>query len=187
MNYSKINPCDIANGTGCRVTVFVSGCTNHCKGCFQPETWDFGYGKPFTKGTESEVLCHLSKPYIKGLTLLGGDPMEPKNQREFLPVIYSVKQRYPDKDIWCYTGFTYEQLKTEGSYCHCEVTDELLSLLDVLVDGKFREELKDPSLWFRGSSNQRIIDLKKTEANNAIVLLENRDRKEKHHDREQSC
>ena len=181
MNYSKINPCDIANGPGCRVTLFVSGCTNRCRGCFQPETWDFDYGKHFTNDTEQEVLSLLSKPYIKGLTLLGGDPMEPQNQKALLPFIHHVKEEYPGKDIWCYTGFAYEHLKNEGSYCHCDVTDELLSLLDVLVDGKFREELKDPSLWFRGSSNQRIIDLKKTEATNAIVLIDNRDIKEIHH------
>ena len=160
MYYGEIKNCDIANGEGIRVTLFVSGCTNHCKGCFQPETWDFCYGSEFTEETERTLLDLLSPDYVTGLTLLGGDPMEPKNQKALLPFLRKVKAQYPEKDVWCYTGFTLERLRTDGDYCRCEATDELLSLVDVLVDGPFAEEEKDIALRFRGSRNQRIINLK---------------------------
>ena len=172
MNYGNIKNCDIADGPGVRVTLFVSGCTNHCKGCFQPETWDFGYGEPFTKETEETLIKMLEPHYIAGLTLLGGDPFEPSNQRALLPFVKRVHELCPEKTIWAYSGFTYEELTTNGSHPRCEVTDELLGLLDVLVDGRFVEEKKDLRLRFRGSSNQRIIDVKKTLADGKIVLVE---------------
>ncbi len=162
MYYGNIKNCDIANGIGVRVTLFVSGCTNRCKNCFQPETWDFCYGQPFTADTEQQLISMLSADYINGLTLLGGEPMEPQNQRGLLPFLKCVRQQLPQKTIWAYSGFTLEELRREGTHAHCEVTEELLSLLDVLVDGRFVEELKDISLRFRGSSNQRLIDMKKT-------------------------
>ena len=159
MNYGEIKKTDIANGIGVRVTLFVSGCTRHCKNCFNAETWDFNYGKPFTKETEDEVLAALAHGFINGLTLLGGEPMEPQNQL------------YPEKDIWCYSGSTLEtDMLKDGGRNRCEVTDEFLSLLDVLVDGAFVDELKDISLRFRGSSNQRIIDMNKTRETGKVTL-----------------
>ena len=172
MNYCNIKNCDIADGPGVRVTLFVSGCTNHCKGCFQPETWDFDYGEPFTEETENTLIKLLEPGYIAGLTLLGGDPFEPSNQRSLLPFVKRVRETYPGKNIWAYTGFTFEELTRDGSHPRCEVTDELLGLVDVLVDGRFVEEKKNLRLRFRGSSNQRIIDLKATLASGKIVLAE---------------
>lgn len=169
MYYGNIKNYDIANGAGVRVTLFVSGCTNHCKGCFQPETWDFNYGRPFTDETEEELLNMLKPAYIRGLTVLGGEPFEPDNQRILLPFIRRVRKMYPGKDIWMFSGFTYEELKTEGSHPRCECTDELLTLTDILIDGRFVEEKKNISLQFRGSENQRILDMKKTLAANAPV------------------
>lgn len=170
MNYGEIKNCDIANGIGVRVSLFVSGCTNHCEGCFQPQTWDFDFGQPFTYETEQSIIEMLSPDYINGLTLLGGDPMEPKNQQALLPFVRRVKAKLPTKTVWAYSGFTYEELKTEGSYPRCEATDELLDLIDVLVDGRFEQELKDICLRFRGSSNQRIIDLNKTRQSDKIII-----------------
>ena len=170
MYYGEIKNCDIANGIGVRVTLFVSGCTNHCEHCFQPETWDFHYGQPFTEETEETVLRLLEPAYINGLTLLGGEPFEPENQRELLPFLRRVRAERPEKTIWAYSGFTLEELRQEGSHPRCEVTDDVLDLVDVLVDGRFVEAKKDISLRFRGSSNQRIIDLKKTRAAGKIVL-----------------
>lgn len=172
MYYSKIIKHDIANGDGIRVTLFVSGCTNHCKNCFQPQTWDFCYGTQFTKTPEDELINALKKPYIKGLTILGGEPMEPENQECLLPLLRRVRSELPDKDVWCYTGFTYEELTTEGTHCRCYYTDDMLNLIDFLVDGRFIEELKDISLRFRGSSNQRIIDVKKTIEGKSVVLYQ---------------
>ena len=169
MNYGQIKNCDIANGNGVRVTLFVSGCTNHCKNCFQPQTWDFAYGEPFTKDVEDRLISMLAPEYIDGLTLLGGEPFEPQNQRALLPFVRRVKQAYPDKDIWAFSGFTLEELLASGSHPNCEATEDLLDLIDVLVDGRFVEEKKDLSLQFRGSSNQRLIDLKKTRAAGEIV------------------
>lgn len=169
MNYGEIKNCDIANGIGVRVSLFVSGCTNHCEGCFQPQTWDFDFGQPFTYETEQSIIEMLSPDYINGLTLLGGDPMEPKNQQALLPFVRRVKAKLPTKTVWAYSGFTYEELKTEGSYPRCEATDELLDLIDVLVDGRFEQELKDICLRFRGSSNQRIIDLNRTRQSDKII------------------
>ena len=172
MYYGEIKNYDIANGLGVRVTLFVSGCTNKCEGCFQPQTWDFRYGKPFTLETENEILEMLAPDYINGLTVLGGEPFEPANQRELLPFLKKVRAAYPKKDIWIFSGFTFEELKTEGSYCRTEYTDEMLSLADVLVDGRFVIEKKSLALQFRGSSNQRLLDMKKTIEENKPVLLQ---------------
>ena len=173
MNYAKINKNDIANGSGVRVTLFVSGCTHHCKGCFNQEAWDFEFGQPFTNDTQNELLEALTPSYIKGLTLLGGEPMEPQNQRALLPFLKMLKEKLPNKTIWCYSGYTFEELTGE-SRARCEVTDQILSLIDVLVDGRFVEELKDISLRFKGSSNQRIIDLKSTLQTKTIVLWDDK-------------
>ena len=159
-----------------RVTLFVSGCTNRCKNCFQPQTWDFEYGQPFTTDTEKELLDLLSPDYINGLTVLGGEPFEPSNQRALLPFLKKVRETYPKKNIWCFSGFTYEELKQEGSHPRCEVTDEMLAQVDVLVDGRFVEELKDISLRFRGSSNQRLIDMNKSREAGKLILLPDRKR-----------
>ncbi|MCH5290277.1 MAG: anaerobic ribonucleoside-triphosphate reductase activating protein [Treponema sp.] len=160
MNYGEIKKLDIANGDGVRVSLFVSGCRIHCAGCFNAQTWDFCYGKPFTKKTVSELLTLLSPKHISGLTVLGGEPFEPENQKALLPFLRTVRQTYPQKTIWCFTGYVYEKdlLPADGKR-HTEHTDELLSLIDVLVDGPFIQEQKDVSLQFRGSRNQRIIRL----------------------------
>lgn len=172
--YGEIKDCDIANGEGVRVTLFVSGCTNHCEQCFQPQTWAFDYGQPFTRETEDRILELLAPDYINGLTLLGGEPFEPDNQRALLPFVRRVRAAYPGKNIWAYSGFTYEELLTEGSHPRCEVTEELLSLVDVLVDGRFTAALKDISLRFRGSSNQRLLDLNATRAAGELRFLPDR-------------
>ena len=176
MHYGEIKNCDIANGEGVRVTLFVSGCTNHCKNCFQPQTWDFNYGNPFTEETEAELFRLLSPRYIRGLTLLGGEPFEPENQRALLPFLRKLRRELPEKTVWAFTGFTWEELHTEGSHPRCEVTDELLNLIDVLVDGRYVEELKDIGLRFRGSSNQRLLDLNATRASGELTLLPDQDR-----------
>ena len=162
MYYGNIKKFDIADGEGVRITLFVSGCTNHCKGCFQPETWAFDYGTPYTEETEQELIDALKDPNIQGLTLLGGEPFEPENQRVLVTLLRRVRKELPDKDIWSYTGFVYEKDLLEGQRKHCEVTDEMLSYLDVLVDGPFIEEKKDIRLIFRGSSNQRVLNMKET-------------------------
>ncbi|MCI9554631.1 anaerobic ribonucleoside-triphosphate reductase activating protein [uncultured Oscillibacter sp.] len=174
MYYGEIKDCDIANGEGVRVSLFVSGCTNHCEHCFQPQTWAFDYGQPFTEETEDRLLSLLSPSYVNGLTLLGGEPFEPENQRALLPFLRRARAAYPEKTIWAYSGFTYEELLTVGSHPRCEATDGMLSLLDVLVDGRFEEARKDISLRFRGSSNQRLIDLNATRQAGEIVLLPDR-------------
>ena len=176
MHYGEIKNCDIANGEGVRVTLFVSGCTNHCKNCFQPKTWDFYYGKPFTVETEAELFRLLSPRDLRGLTLLGGEPFEPENQRALLPFLRKLRRELPEKTVWTFTGFTWEELHTEGSHPRCEVTDELLNLIDVLVDGRYVEERKDIGLRFRGSSNQRLLDLNATRASGKLTLLPDQDR-----------
>lgn len=158
MYYGALKKCDIANGAGVRVTLFVSGCTNHCPDCFQPQTWDFRYGQPFTAETEEALLEALDRPYISGLTLLGGEPFEPDNQRALLPFLRRLRQQLPDKTVWAFSGYTWEEL-TGQSRARCEATGALLSLVDVLVDGEFVEALRDISLRFRGSSNQRLLDV----------------------------
>lgn len=170
MNYGEIKKYDIANGEGVRVSLFVSGCTHHCKGCFNPETWNFAYGEPFTGEVQEELLKYLEPEYISGLTLLGGEPFEVENQKALTSFLQEVRDRYPGKDIWCYTGYTLEKdLLSEGSV-RCECTDEMLGMIDVLVDGEFIEEKKDISLVFRGSANQRVIALKETLKTNRICL-----------------
>lgn len=174
--YGEIKDCDIANGEGVRVTLFVSGCTNHCEQCFQPQTWAFDYGQPFTRETEDRILELLAPDYINGLTLLGGEPFEPENQRALLPFLRRVRAAYPLKNIWAYSGFTYEELLNPECHAHCAATEALLDLLDVLVDGRFVESLKDISLRFRGSSNQRLIDLNASRRAGTLVCLPDRGR-----------
>ncbi len=172
MNYGEIKNCDIANGEGVRVTLFVSGCTNHCEGCFQPQTWDFGYGEPFTNEVQNKIIKMLEPSYISGLTLLGGEPFEPENQRALLPFLKKVKAAYPQKNIWAFSGFTIEQLLSEEPHPRCEVTDEILSMIDVLVDGKFMIEKKNIRLKFRGSENQRILNVPETLKNKTPIFWE---------------
>ena len=156
MNYAQLRPIDVANGPGVRVSLFVSGCTHACPGCFNPEAWDFGYGQPFTQIEAEQVLDALAKPYVKGFSLLGGEPFHPRNQKAVLDLVRQVRERFPNKDIWCYTGYLYEDLLADrvGEYGRA-----LLEQLDVLVDGPFIEAQKDLTLRFRGSANQRIIDV----------------------------
>ena len=157
MYYAEIKTCDIANGPGVRVSLFVSGCTHRCQNCFNENTWDFKYGKPFTTETENDLLNALRPAYIRGLTLLGGEPLEHSNQQGLLPFIRRMKRELPDKDIWCYTGYTFETDVLERMCREWEETEELLSCFDVLVDGEFIQAQKNLSLRFRGSENQRII------------------------------
>ena len=164
MNYATIKYCDIANGTGVRTSLFVSGCRRHCPECFNAVAWDFGYGLPFDKAVRNEILGSLAPDYIDGLSLLGGEPFEPENQRALVPFLHEVRVLYPHKTIWCYTGNVYETELLQPSHARCEVTDEMLSLIDVLVDGEFIPAQHDISLRFRGSGNQRIIDLNATRA-----------------------
>lgn len=170
MNYCNVKNCDIANGVGVRVSLFVSGCRNRCKNCFQPETWDFNYGKPFDAQTEEKLMKMLAPSYINGLTVLGGEPMEPENQRALLPFLKKVKAAYPQKTIWLYTGFTLDELRSPDCRAHTEYTEEILKLLTVLVDGRFVEEKKNISLRFRGSENQRLIDVAATLAAGSVTL-----------------
>ena len=173
MNYGNIKYFDIADGPGVRTTLFVSGCSHHCPGCFQPETWEFDFGKPYTAETEEEIIASLAPDYVDGLTLLGGEPMEKVNQRALLPLVKKVRELYPQKDIWCYTGYTLETELLAPSRARCEGTDELLSFIDVLVDGEFIEAQRDLTLLFRGSRNQRLIDLPATLKKGETVLWEN--------------
>ena len=176
MNYADLRPVDVANGPGVRVSLFVSGCTHHCKDCFNPQTWSFTYGQPYTEETDEELLLLIAPDYINGITLLGGEPMECDNQRALLPLMKKIRAQYPQKSIWCFTGYTLDEDlwhpdgTTPDSRAYCEVTDEVLSLIDVLIDGEFVAALKNISLRFRGSENQRIIDMDKTRAAGAVVL-----------------
>ena len=162
MNYAGIKYCDIANGLGCRTVLFVSGCRNACKGCFQPQTWDFHYGEPFDEKAQEEILHSLEPDYVQGITLLGGEPFEEENQAALVPFMRRVREQYPNKDVWAFTGYIYDKDLIPGGRKYTEYTDELLSMIDILVDGPFMEELKDITLKFRGSRNQRVIDLPKT-------------------------
>ena len=171
MNYGEIKKNDISNGIGVRTSLFVSGCRHHCKDCFNAQTWDFGFGEAFTEQTMMEILESCEPDWINGLSLLGGEPFEPENQRVLLPFLVMFKEKFPDKDIWCYSGFTFEEITGRAkSRAKTDVSAEMLSLIDVLVDGRFEESKKDISLKFRGSSNQRIIDVQKTLSENRIVL-----------------
>lgn len=170
MYYANIKPYDIANGPGVRVSLFVSGCTHRCENCFNAVAWDFHYGQPFTHATEEQIIQDCQAGYIAGLTLLGGEPMEPENQKALLPFLQRFRQRCPGKSVWCYSGYTLEQLLgREPARCRCPETDRMLALVDVLVDGEFVQALHDISLRFRGSSNQRIIDLRQTLASGAVT------------------
>ncbi|SFR69649.1 anaerobic ribonucleoside-triphosphate reductase activating protein [Anaeromicropila populeti] len=172
MNYADIKRIDVANGPGVRVSLFVSGCTHHCKGCFNQMTWDFHYGEVFTKETQEQVLEYLSKDFVKGLTVLGGEPFEYVNQKGLLPLLQEVRKRFPEKSIWCYTGYDFEQDILKDMCLKWQETTEMLSCLDVLVDGKFIEELKNLNLRFRGSSNQRIIRVPESLKAGRIILWE---------------
>ena len=169
MNYCEIKNCDIANGPGVRITLFVSGCRNRCKNCFQPQTWDFSYGQPFTHETEEKLLEMMEPSYIKGLTLLGGEPFEPENQPDLIAFLEKMKERYPKKNVWAFTGFTWEELHSPDCRAYGDNAEKMLSMIEVLVDGRFVEEKKNIRLRVRGSENQRIIDVKKTIASGEVV------------------
>ncbi len=171
MYYSAIKYSDIANGSGVRTTLFVSGCRNHCEGCFQPETWNFKNGNPFTDKVAAEIMASLEPTYIKGLTLLGGDPFEPENQAVLLPFLRKVKAHYPTKDIWAYTGYLLEPDLAAGGRKFCEATSEMLQYIDVLVDGPFVLAQKDIRLKFKGSTNQRVIRMSAYRENGTIETL----------------
>ena len=170
MHYATIKKCDVANGPGVRVSLFVSGCSHHCKGCFNQEAWDYNYGNEFTNKEEDVIMEALKPDYIKGLSLLGGEPLDIKNQEGLLPVVKKAKELYPDKPIWCYTGYLFDKQVMENMAKTNDTTNELLKYIDYVVDGQFVESLRNPSLQFRGSSNQRIIDVQKTLENHEVTL-----------------
>ena len=170
MNYATIKNCDIANGPGVRVSLFVSGCTHHCKGCFNQVAWDFDYGQPFTQETIDSILAMLKPAYVKGITLLGGEPFEPQNQPALVDMLRQIKANYPEKSIWAFSGYLFDKDILPGRLGDPAITREFVSYLDVLVDGRFVEEKKDLTLRFRGSSNQRIIDVPASLAAGEVVL-----------------
>lgn len=172
MNYADIKYIDVANGPGVRVSLFVSGCTHHCKNCFNQETWDFNYGKPFTDAELEQIIGYLKPDYIKGLSLLGGEPLEYKNQQGLLPLLKRTKEIYPEKTIWCYTGFLFDVDIIQKMMVMWPETRELINYIDIIVDGPFVEEKKDLNLKFKGSANQRIIDVKKSLEKSEIILWE---------------
>ncbi len=172
MNYADIKQYDVANGLGIRVSLFVSGCTHHCKNCFNKETWDFHFGNPFTEAEIEKILEYLKPSYVSGLSLLGGEPFEPENQPGLLPLVKKVKETYPEKNIWCYTGYLFDEDICGKMMDEVPETKELLAYIDVLIDGPFIEERKNLKIRFRGSDNQRIIDVKKTMEAGEIVLWE---------------
>lgn len=172
MHYADIKKYDVANGPGVRVSLFVSGCTRRCKGCFNKEAWDFNYGTELNEEKQNELIDALSPHYIKGLSVLGGEPFEIQNQKGLVPVIKKVKEKYPDKKIWCYSGYSFDKDILGDMAKKYDETNELLKYVDFLVDGEFKEELKDPTLRFRGSSNQRIIDVQQSLKNNEVILWE---------------
>ncbi len=171
MNVAEIKTNDIANGEGVRTSLFVSGCRHHCPDCFNEIAWDFSYGKPWSEETEQEILDSMAPPWIAGLSLLGGEPFEPENQKELLKLLKDFKNRYPQKNVWCYSGFTFEEITgKKASRAFTDISVEMLKYIDILVDGKFNKELKNIMLKFRGSENQRVIDVKKTLESSEIVL-----------------
>ena len=172
MNYAEIKNCDIANGIGVRVSLFVSGCTHHCKGCFNEVAWDFDYGTPFTQETIDKILDMMRPSYIRGLTLLGGEPFEPQNQGPIVELLRQIKEKMPEKSIWAFSGYLFDRDILSGRLGDWKVTQEYLSYLDVLVDGPFIKEKKNLSLRFRGSENQRLIDVPKSLAAGKTVLWE---------------
>lgn len=171
MYYGALKKTDIANGPGVRVSLFVSGCTHHCKDCFNPETWNFQYGQEYTDQVLAEILEALAPEYIRGITVLGGEPFEPENQRELLALYRAIRETYPDKTIWVYSGYLMDQQLQQESRARIEITDEILSMIDVLVDGEFVAEQKNISLKFRGSENQRIIDVAQSLAKGRVVVI----------------
>ncbi len=175
MNYATIKWYDVSNGPGVRVSLYVSGCRNHCKNCFNPETWDFCYGEPFTREVEDKIINALAPEYIKGFTLLGGDPFEPENAEALVPFMERLRKKYPEKSVWCFTGYDYEADLLTGKKGDIDTNIRLLSTLDVLVDGKFVEELKDLNLLFRGSSNQRIILVRPSLEKDEVALWNEKD------------
>jgi len=172
MNYAAIKNCDIANGPGVRVSLFVSGCTHHCEGCFNAVAWDFDYGQPFTQQTVDDILQMLAPDYVQGITLLGGEPFEPQNQPAIVDLLCQIKKKYPNKTVWAFSGYLFDQDILAGKLGPWEITRKFISYLDVLVDGPFILSQKDLSLRFRGSANQRIIDVPATLAKGEIVLWE---------------
>ena len=172
MNYAEIKQYDVANGTGVRVSIFVSGCTHHCKHCFNEETWDFNYGRPFSETEADQIVEYLKPDYVAGLSVLGGEPFEPSNQEGLLPLLQAVTKEYPEKDIWCYTGYLFDKQILEDMCRKSEVTRQMLSCIDILVDGRFVEEKKNLKLRFRGSENQRIIDVKKSLEQGRVIHWE---------------
>lgn len=172
MNYAEIKYIDVANGPGIRTSLFVSGCNHHCKGCFNEVAWDFNYGKVFDKKVEDEILESLAPEYVDGITLLGGEPLEKVNQEGLLPLVKRIKETYPKKNIWLFTGFLFDKDVMRNMLEKWDVSKELIPLIDVVVDGKFDEELKDLNLKFKGSSNQRTIDVQETLKKGCICLLE---------------
>lgn len=175
MNYAEIKYCDIANGEGVRTSLFVSGCTHHCKNCFNKIAWDFNYGKEFTESVEDDILKSCEPDYISGVTLLGGEPFEPENQPRLLEFLKKFKEMYPEKNVWCYSGYTYEELTgKKESRCFTEKTVDMLNLIDILVDGEYVDELHTLMIRFRGSTNQRLIDLNATRKQGEIVTLKDR-------------
>ena len=175
MNYATIKNLDIANGPGLRVSLFVSGCTHHCKGCFNPEAWDFNYGKPFDEDAENEIFKLLENEHIRGLSLLGGEPFEPANQAVLFPFLRRFKAKFPNKDLWCYSGYNFEKDMLTGNLGPWEITEEMLSYIDVLVDGEFVLELKNPNLRFRGSANQRVIRVQDSLKEDNVVLWDDKE------------
>lgn len=172
MNYATIKKFDIANGPGVRVSLFVSGCRHKCKNCFNSEAWDFGFGEPFTKEVADDIIKSVSPSYIEGFSLLGGEPFEPENQEALANFLEELKSKNPQKTVWCYTGFDFDKQLLKGSVGNLETVKKMLSNIDVLVDGKFVEELKSPALLFRGSSNQRIIDVQKSLKEKKTIWLD---------------
>ncbi len=172
MYYGQIFLCDCANGIGNRLSLFVSGCTNHCPGCFQPETWDFHYGQEYTQQTEQFILEELAHSYYHGITILGGEPFEPSNQEEIVKLLRALRRELPTRTVWIYTGFTYDRDLVPGGCRYTDVTDEILDCTDILVDGRFVQEKRNLMLNFRGSENQRIIDMKQSRAQGCVVLSE---------------
>lgn len=172
MNFADIKQYDVANGVGVRVSLFVSGCTHHCKDCFNKEAWDFDYGEPFTEKEIGLIMEYLKPAYVSGLSLLGGEPMEPSNQEGLLPLLRLVAERYPEKNIWCYTGYRFEEDILEKMCRESEITREIMSYIDIMVDGEFQVERKNLKVNFRGSDNQRIIDVKKSLASGEVIHWE---------------
>ena len=170
MNYATIKSCDIANGPGVRVSLFVSGCRHHCKDCFNPETWDFAYGKPFDDAVMEQILAMLAPGYIRGITYLGGEPFEPENQPALLELSRRIKAKYPEKSIWSFSGYLFDRDILAKKLGPWEITEELLSCIEILVDGEFHQDEKDLTLRFKGSRNQRIIDVKASGEADSVVL-----------------